>query len=1038
LKLPELLAPVGSFEYLKIAIFAGASSVYLSGKKFGARQLSEDLSFNEIKEGVKLCHLYNVKVYVTVNTLIKEEELIELTEYLLDLYKIGVDGVLVQDIGVIKIIKDLIPNLNIHGSTQLNIHNLSGLKWAKEQGIKRVVLSRELYVDDVKKMTEFAHSQDMEVEIFLHGALCYSYSGRCLFSSFIGGRSGNRGMCAQPCRQKYKIAIGCEDKTINNHNYDNNSYNSYNNSYNNEDNNNYKHNNKNNFDNNYKESNVHDSNVKILNSSINRFNGFKENEKYVLSTKDLSLYSSLDQLIALGVDSLKIEGRMRNKEYLVNVVYSYRKALNKSKNRNKSRNKNHLKRKNISNSSKNYKIKHDEKDLENIENLKLVFNRGFSKGHFLEKNQEKLMNRFKPGHVGLFIGTLKELKDNTIVIDINSNNITIPEKGDGILIQDEKTNNSYGLEISTKPILENDNILNPILNIKKVYKNKKIKEPLNIGSKVYITKRRDNKEFIKKLYINDSLQKTKKSKIIMDFKVDSNNVPILKGNIKFPNNKKINFKHKNETPWEIAKNKPVTIDVLKKQLSKIGDFPIIIEDINFKYNENLFAPLKEINKLRRDFFLKAETLITDYHTPSKEDFTLAKNRFRKFKNNYLNLNKKSNEDLVKENKLNSEFSLSVYINDLESLKSLKDLSIYDKVYLEVPPKNDSYYSYNMNNRNKNKNNKSENKSKNNKNKNKNNDSYNNDKNIDKNLNHTIDVSYIVNFIKNAVAISKGQNYQLIWKFPDIAHENIKNSFIKAYGILNKLGITLNVMTGLLGLDSYLNKFNIKIYGSYPLNIFNNEARLNLNNFTQLTLSPELSEEDLINFMRIYSNQSVNSKLNNPNIEILVQGNVELLISKINTIPDNFKRVFNSNNSFNNINNNKNNSNINKNNYNSNNDKINKNKNNIDNINNNFYLNDLNNNFYPIKNDIEGRSNIVLNYNEFSLFNHLPLLKSIPVKNFVVDARWKHKNYIQKIGKYYKIAIEKNLSQKEVDTLFNKMNKELSFETTDFNFSKSLK
>ena len=349
MKIPELLAPVGNMNHLKLAVYNGASSIYLSGKEFGARKFAQNFTLEEIREAVNFAHLYNVKVYVTVNILIKESELETVIDYIIELYKIGVDAILVQDIGLIKIIREILPNFKIHASTQMNIHNKKDIDWAKSQGIKRIVLSRELSLSEVKEITKYAHQNNMECEIFAHGALCYSYSGCCLISSYIGGRSGNRGRCAQPCRQEYSL----------------------------------------NFE----------------NGPLLDENFLKESEsKYLLSPKDLSLYEELNKI--LFCDSLKIEGRMRSEEYVSIVVGKYRQALNK--------------------------IRHN-KNIPTSEELSLVFNRKFTRGHLLDR-PEKIMNYKKPSNNGLFIGKVVEFNGkNSIKVKLESK--TVPEKGDGILIE---------------------------------------------------------------------------------------------------------------------------------------------------------------------------------------------------------------------------------------------------------------------------------------------------------------------------------------------------------------------------------------------------------------------------------------------------------------------------------------------------------------------------------------------------------------------------------------------------------------------------
>ena len=178
MRIPELLAPVGSMDHLKVAINAGASSIYLSGKEYGARRFAENFTLNEISEAVNTAHLHNVKVYVTVNTLIKEDELQDVMNYLSNLYSIGVDAVLVQDLGLVELINKHLPKLKVHGSTQMTAENQLKLDYLESKGIKRIVLPREMRKDEIKNLRT-----NMELEIFVHGALCYSYSGQCLMSS---------------------------------------------------------------------------------------------------------------------------------------------------------------------------------------------------------------------------------------------------------------------------------------------------------------------------------------------------------------------------------------------------------------------------------------------------------------------------------------------------------------------------------------------------------------------------------------------------------------------------------------------------------------------------------------------------------------------------------------------------------------------------------------------------------------------------------------------------------------------------------------
>lgn len=201
----ELLAPAGNFDCLIAAVQSGADAVYLSGKAFGARSFADNFDNPQLEEAVDYCHIRNTKVYVTVNTLVSDSEMPALNEYLVFLNNIGVDAIIVQDMGVIQLAGEIVPELPIHASTQMTVHNSNGVELLEELGVKRVVLSREVSLKNIKKIAEKTNA---ELEVFAHGALCMCYSGQCLMSSIIGGRSGNRGKCAQPCRLPYSINDG--------------------------------------------------------------------------------------------------------------------------------------------------------------------------------------------------------------------------------------------------------------------------------------------------------------------------------------------------------------------------------------------------------------------------------------------------------------------------------------------------------------------------------------------------------------------------------------------------------------------------------------------------------------------------------------------------------------------------------------------------------------------------------------------------------------------------------------------------------------
>ncbi|MBQ7916797.1 MAG: U32 family peptidase, partial [Firmicutes bacterium] len=202
-KIPELLAPAGNLEILKLAVDAGADAVYFGGKVFNARQSAANFDAAEIREAVEYCYPRGAKTYLTLNTLVKESEWDELCRFVDEVLPLGITGLIMQDMGAAQYVKQRFPEVELHGSTQMSIHNAEGAAWLKELGFSRVVLSRELPLSEVANIVK---NVGVETEIFIHGALCYSYSGQCLLSSLIGGRSGNRGRCAQPCRLQYSLS----------------------------------------------------------------------------------------------------------------------------------------------------------------------------------------------------------------------------------------------------------------------------------------------------------------------------------------------------------------------------------------------------------------------------------------------------------------------------------------------------------------------------------------------------------------------------------------------------------------------------------------------------------------------------------------------------------------------------------------------------------------------------------------------------------------------------------------------------------------
>lgn len=324
----ELLAPAGSYEAFLGAVNAGADAVYLGGQQFGARAYADNFTAEEIVRALRVAHLYGKKIYLTVNTLLKEREMASLAEYLSPFYEAGLDGVIVQDLGVFCHIREQFPGLPLHVSTQMTVTGVRGASLLKEQGACRVVPARELSLREVRKIREEA---GVEVECFIHGAMCYSYSGQCLFSSILGGRSGNRGRCAQPCRLPYEIFEG----------------------------------------------------KKRLSGS-----------SYPLSLKDMCTLEYLPALLEAGIDSFKIEGRMKRPEYAAGVTEVYRKYIDLYYRK----------------GAAGYRV-----EPEDMDRLRRLYIRSeVQTGYYERHNGKEMITLEKPGYEGCDEALLSEIRERYI------------------------------------------------------------------------------------------------------------------------------------------------------------------------------------------------------------------------------------------------------------------------------------------------------------------------------------------------------------------------------------------------------------------------------------------------------------------------------------------------------------------------------------------------------------------------------------------------------------------------------------------------
>lgn len=271
IKKPELLAPAGDSEKLKVAILYGADAVYIGGEHFGLRAKAKNFTIDEMKEGINFAHSHNSKVYVTANIIAHNEDFNGMGEYFKTLEQIGADAILVADPGVFQVAKEYVPNMQIHLSTQANNTNYKSANFWYSLGIKRIVVARELSLEEIKQISQNIND-DMEIEAFIHGAMCISYSGRCLLSNYMTNRDANRGECSHPCRWKYYLV---EEKRPNEY-------------------------------------------IPVI-----------ENERgtYIYNSKDLCMINHIPDLIDAGIKSFKLEGRMKTAFYVGTVVKAYREAI---------------------------------------------------------------------------------------------------------------------------------------------------------------------------------------------------------------------------------------------------------------------------------------------------------------------------------------------------------------------------------------------------------------------------------------------------------------------------------------------------------------------------------------------------------------------------------------------------------------------------------------------------------------------------------------------------------------------------------------
>ena len=510
----ELLSPVGDFECLKSAVQNNADAVYFGANLFSARASAKNFNLAELEQAIKYCKIRGVKTNLTLNILIKDNEISDAFELAKKAYEFGIDAIIVQDLGLAKQLITAFPDLPIHGSTQMSVHNLQGALELQSLGFKRVVLSRELSIEEIEYITQ---NVDIEIECFIHGALCISYSGQCLFSSMIGGRSGNRGKCAQGCRLPYEL-IENEEKVI--------------------------------------------------------------DKGYLLSPRDLCALDYIPRLLNCGVKCLKIEGRMKNPEYVAIVTRIYRKYIDLAK------------------SGKPYII--DEKDKTD---LLQAFNRGnFSVGHLDSHPNQDLIFKEKPNNMGLLVGHISKYNSSKGLITLSTNQSL--QIGDTVSL--EKETGTYTIS----ELMSNNN------NLKQAHSGDlvtigRMKGKIKVGDKVYkMTSKTlqcealasfENDVQNKKIPLNCEINIQKNSPISMRVR-SASNLELYK---------KLNIYCQIDTIPVDAQKHPLEKEKVISQISKTTNSLYYFKNIKIDLEENVFLPnIKSLNELRRT----ALELVEEYAT----------------------------------------------------------------------------------------------------------------------------------------------------------------------------------------------------------------------------------------------------------------------------------------------------------------------------------------------------------------------------------------------------------------------------------------
>ncbi len=478
----ELLAPAGSPEALRAAVENGADAVYLGGTRYSARAHAGNFTVPQVQQAVNYCHLHGVKVFVTVNTLLLPGELAACMDYVADLHTFGVDAIIVQDLGLAAAVRDSVPDLEIHASTQMSLHSIYDVNAAKQLGIERVVLARELSLDEIKQIRQ---TTGIEVEVFVHGALCISYSGQCLMSSMIGGRSGNRGQCAQPCRLPWHMVTPTGQ---------------------------------------------------AIATAV-------PSGAYGLSPKDRCLIQRIPELQGAGVDSLKIEGRMKRPEYVATVVRAYRAAL--------------------------------DGDVTRAQELQQVFQRGFTEAPTFAKADLQMMSTVSPKHRGRAVGKVRKNSPGRALLQLSDD--LVP--GDGIEIP---LLDGGELGISwAEPTRAGNSVWVKTAGQAKVNGDVRQTKDARLHADVSPSYASGHHQRRIAIHLYGSLRPQEPLEVTL---VDEDGVTVA---------------YRSEKAAEPARNHSLTQEKLTEQLLRLGDWPVAVAGVELQWQPGLMLPWSEINHTRQ-------------------------------------------------------------------------------------------------------------------------------------------------------------------------------------------------------------------------------------------------------------------------------------------------------------------------------------------------------------------------------------------------------------------------------------------------------